>query len=760
MRKYSKSQQARLLAGMIKAVAEFRGLQITAVEEEIGREVGCSPATLERIKNGITPLNEPFVVKGLATIAVRDGYFGVAWLRQFLQTARYAQAEALIAELVGQEPQLTDVAPPVGTGPWYDNLGLAPFGGALVPRRELMAELLRALESVPVVVLLGLGAMGKTSMAYHVATLCREQYGSVVSAATYQLPREVPAVQAVIWASDGARAGETTLGHLQDIIARTFDHPGLSANSPEVKEASVRALLAAVPTLIVLDNAETITDPTLLTWLIDLPAQTRVLITSRQMADVFMSERVKVVRVDGLTEAEARRLMREHARYLGYQHLSDDSQQMLIQRTGSCPQALKQIIGYAVRARQPLGVVADQFDALVGDLLADVFGSCWSTILNDDARTLLLTLSCFDDPVTWEVLMHVTSLDQKAFRSAIKQLGDVSLIDMHASTYQQGEVRYGLHPLTRSFILMRRAENAALIDRLDKQRIKWAARYAGSFGYRVDDLGLLARLETDEPTLMRALRDADKREMHEEVVELARGIEFYYYIKCRWDDKLTLHRYYIAAAQALGDEPQLVTALTMHIQLLCRLERSGEAIGYLEQLEPLADRATGEERFHVHHARALYHHTRGDYQQAQVEWRLIDHHAADWGLPPHMQIGALHWLGLNFLAMEEVRLARTAFEQSWQLARRAPRPVDRWIARNQIQLALIDLAVGNRISARARIDESRELLAESDREQRAHLLRVEAKLLKAEGKPEQAQAAKEESRNLFVRMGLLHEMAK
>lgn len=753
MREHNKHRRARLLAGMIKAVAEFRGVHVHMIDAEIGRVVGCSAATIERMKSDIVWVDDPKVVKGLATFGVREGLFGAAWLRDFLTSAKYAEPEAVIEELIadGLRTPALQAAP---LPPWCDNLPAAPFSGAVVARRELIRELLEALEAMPVVVLLGLGGMGKTTLAHHIAIVCRDQRSGASAATSYKLPGPLPAVQAAVWVSDSARHGETTLDRLLDSVARTFDYPGIAARPPAEKEAAVRALLAATPTLLIIDNAETVVDPDLIPWLLDLPPRTQVLITSRQMVDAFTSERVRVVRVEGMTEAESRRLVREHARSLGYAHLNDESQRMLLQRTGSCPQALKQIVGYAARLYQPLDAVAVKFDALAGDLLADLFERCWETVLSDDARALLVVLSCFDDPVIREGLAATAALEPNRLDAAIQQLGDLSLVILHSAPDQPGVVRYGLHPLTRSFVRTRHATYKELLDAADGRRIAWAAGCADTFGYRVENLALLSRLETDEPMLRRALDDAAERREHEAVIRLAKGIEFYYYIKCRWDDKLALHQRYIAAAEALGNEPELVTAITMHIQLLCRLWRPQEAEPYLNLLVPLAERASGQEQFHVRHARALYHHTSGSYRQAQVEWQAIDTNADDWGLPDHMRIGALHWLGLNFAAMGEVDLARAAFQSSRQLAQRAPQPIHRWIARNQIQLALIDLAKKDVGRARARLEESRELLAQADREQLAYLRWAEARLLQADGNRSEADAANEEARSLFARMGL------
>lgn len=752
-----KPRSAELLTGMVKLVAELEGKRVELINEEFGEAIRCGSARFERYRSGSVFLRDPAEVRYLAKAGVERGLLGAKWLREFLQATAYPHPEALVAELVGEV--LVAPRPPVVQAPWYDNLDAAPFAGSFVARRELLSALLAALTETPVVVLLGMGGMGKTSLAYHLATLCRERRPSVDGLRAPRQPGAIPAVQAVVWVSDAARPGATTREQLLDAIARTLDHPGLSAYPLDEKAEQVLRLLASIPTLIMLDNAETIGDPTLLPWLLQLPRGTLVLITSRQMVEHYSDERVKVLPLAGLSDPEARRLIKEQAKHLGLEHLDPVAQQALIQRSGSCPQALKQLLGYAKRARQPLSTVVERFDALAGDLLADLFARFWDEVLGEEARRLLVALTCFHYPVARAALGRVTAFAPSVLDAAIVQLGDASLIEEVVSPFDAGEPRFGLHPLTRAFAEARLASYAAFVAGAEARLVAWAADYADSFGYKVSDLGLLARLEADEATLMQALRVAAGRAQHAALIRLAKGLEFFYYIKCRWDDKLTLHEHYIAAATALADVGEQINALTMHSQLLCRLGRPEAAQIFLARLEPLEAAAAGEEQFHIRHARALYHYTRGEHALAQTHWTTIAQQAGAWGLPEHMSIGALHWLGLSQKQMGDPTLARKLFERSLELAQQTPQPIARWVARNQLQLALLDIATNKLTQAQRRLEASHALLAETDREQRAHLRRGEAWLSDAQGKPFEACEAFYEARDLFARMGLLHELA-
>lgn len=754
-----KPRAAELLSGMTKAVADFEGKRVEIINEDFGALAGCSAATMERYRNGRIQLRDPAVVRVLAGAAARRGGFGPGWVREFLQATRYPHPEALIAELFNDDADAAAVPRPApAPSRWYDNLDATLVVGAPVPRREALKQLLAACHEAPVVALLGVGGTGKTALAYQFALLCRDRRAATESAVSVRLPGEIPTVRAITWVTDTNAPGSLTREQVLDAIARTLDYPGLTALDLDDKAAAVYALLEATPALVVVDNAETVVDPTLLPWLLRLPPSARVLITTRQLTEAYTHERVRVVALAGMDGPDARKLIRAQASQIGYVYGKDAAaQELLITRTGGNPQAIKHILGYAKRVGRPLGEVAGALDALTASsLFDDLFTRIWGDVLSDDARWLLVALSLFPQPAARKTLERVAGLDATALDHAITQLNDVALVDAQSNPHDPTEARLGLHPLTRAFATARQPENAAALAAATQRLVSWAADYASSFGYMLHNVGLLARLDSDEATLMAALEAGAAHSAHAETIRLARGLEFFFYIKCRWDDKLKLHAHYIRAAAALGDPAEQVSALTMHSQLLCRLNRPNEAQPFLAQLKPLEPLAAGEERFHILHARGLYHYTRGEQPQAQRAWTSIAQQAEAWGLPAHMRIGALHWLGLSLMRHGGHDLALEAFAQSLSLARHAA--IGRWVARNLLQLAFLHIRTNAPGQAVGLLQESRALLAESDREQLAQLRRVQAWMYAALGQRDAALEAYHEARDLFARMGLLHEL--
>lgn len=752
------SRAAQMLSAMVKAIAELEHKRVDVINQEIGELIGRGDATFERMRGGSTPVTDRNEIRMLAQLSVERAMVNQVWVRQFLHATGYPHPEALISELFSAERgQTPRSGAPLAPAPWYDNLGPAPFGGAFVVRRELLAELLEAFTLTRVVVLLGMGGMGKSSLAYHLSLLCRDQWAGVPQRDA-RLPGELPAVRAVVWMSDSTRPGALSLEQVIDTLARTLDHPGVTAARFADKDVQVRDILARNPTLIVLDNAETITDPTIVPWLHQLPLGTLVLITTRIATEAYTDERIKIVPLAGMSDPEARRLIKEQARYLGHEHYDAAAQDALIRRSGGCPQAIKQILGYTKRARQTLSTVVEQFDALTTNLLADLFTHFWAELLSEEARQLLIALTCFRYPIVRDALMATTGFVPAVLDAAIMQLSDAALIDTLQDPTDLRVPRFALHPLTRTFVSTRQAAYTAFIATAEARLITWAADYAAQFGYLLENIAGLTRLAADEATLMHALHTATVQKHYAEAIRLARGLEFFYYISCRWDAKLAVHEHYMQAAAALGEAGEQIRALTMHSQLLCRLNRPDAAQPYLEQAAQFESAAAGEERFHIIHARGLYHITRREFPAAQAQWATIVEQAAAWGLPEHMPIGALHWLALSVEKAGDPILARKLLNRSLERARAAT--ITRWIARNQLHLALLDIDAGTPALARKRLDECRSLFAETDREQRAHLRRVEARLHLVRNERRAAEAAYAEAHDLFTRMGMVYALAE
>jgi tetratricopeptide (TPR) repeat protein len=734
----------RLVRGAVNAIADFEGQNVSLIEAELSERIYMAPTAIHRFKAGYVP-RDPLFIEVLAEAAVTRAYLSHDWLKKFLRAARYHDSDALIARLIPPEPA------PVKADRICDNLP-PPTAGQFVMRAEPYAAVLEGLrQRCAAVVIVSLGGMGKTSLAREVAAHCLR---------TSSPNADTPGFDAAVWISDKDTPGATSLTQTLDEIAYTLDYPGLTQFDPARKRREVEQLLKRQRVLLIVDNFETITDTALLHWLLRLPEPSKALITTREYCKEFQHG-AWLVELSGMSETEAMQLIAERARQLNMRLHDDETvAQRLIIVTGGNPKAIEVALGLMKSTGQSPAQAVDQLRAGQEDLFTDLFSMSWS-LLDQDAQQILLATTVFPTSADQHALAEVAGLSEQAFFAAARRLTELALLDTeqaHSRLSDTGSpIRRTIHPLTRTFVETRQGEHTAFLTHVHERRLSWAVRYATQFGYTLDDIARLEQLDREEPTLSAVLTWAFGHHRDREVIQLARGIEFYYYIRGLWSKKLHLHELYIAAARRLGDRHEEIAALTLHIQLLSRQGHTDVVERYLPRLLALAEIETvsGESYFQVEHAHGLYYLGKGHAPEAEGCWRRILDQADAMNLPAHMVMGAQHWLAICLAQQGQLAEARHWYEAALTQARQYR--YERMIARNQLQLATLDLREDAPEAALQRLLESRASTSDRDWEQRARIHQALAAVHRAMGDHTAAQANLAEAINLFERMGLTVE---
>ncbi|MBC8162001.1 MAG: hypothetical protein H7Z42_12360 [Roseiflexaceae bacterium] len=733
----------RLVKGAINAIANFEGKNAVTVEEEIGDLIGMAPTAIHRFKSGAVPSN-PEIVAILAEAGVTRAYLSRAWLHRFLQAARYYDSAALVERLLPAEPQHQPIPH------LLDNLP-APTYSQFVMRAEPYAAVLEGLrQRVAVVALVSLGGMGKSSLAREIAATCLRSPGGNHG--------EGISFDAVVWISDKNQPSATTLTTVLDEIARTLNYPGLTQLNPAQKEREINQLLKRQRVLLVVDNFETVTDATLLHWLMRLPEPSKALLTTRESLPEFR-QGAWLIELHGMADTEAREFINERVRQIGLKPApSDPTRQLLIATTGGNPRAIELLLGFARNTGQPLTHMAAQFEAASGDLLNNLFDASWA-VLSEAAQQALLTLMLFPSSVEDQVFAEIAGFDMPAFLAAVQQLTELALLEIEHGQREDASPRRTLHPLTRRFVGTKLGVHAPFVATARERWLAWATGYAGSFGYAVGDIARLERVDPEADTLFAALVWAYEHGRDAEVVHIAKGIEFYYYVRALWGKKLAIHAMYIESARRLGDNAEQVNALAMHIQLLCRQRNHAAAEVFLPALRTLttAQAPTGEQFFHVNHALSLYYLASGQYKMAYHLWQEILDQAKAQVLPDHMVIGTLYWQATCLRQQGDRKEARRLYQAA--LVQAQQHGYARTVARSEVELAALDLEQGDIESAEQRLRVASAATEGSDWEQRARIQQVKAHLYAHQCNMQAEQAALLEARDLFTRMGLLAEAA-
>jgi len=206
--------------------------------------------------------------------------------------------------------------------------------------------------------------------------------------------------------------------------------------------------------LVVIDNLETVTDlEELLPHLESLVNPSRIVLTSREHAGFIQP--VQRFAIPDLDKPSSLQLIRQEAINTNLVEIGqseDDELLPIYQTVGGNPLALRLATG--LLHTQSLSTLLTSFEdaptSQVGNLYDFIYQQSWQQ-LEELERQVLLAM-----PLTPEAgdalsyLAEIVSLSQAKISSAINQLANLNLIQVHR---EKPAYRYSIHSLTRTFLL-------------------------------------------------------------------------------------------------------------------------------------------------------------------------------------------------------------------------------------------------------------------------------------------------------------------
>ncbi len=401
-------------------------------------------------------------------------------------------------------------------------------------RDKPFAAVLAGLQKrTPLIVLLGTGGVGKSTLAIEVGTSC------FVPSKQAQTPAsDRPQFEGVIWISDKWRPGVTRLVTVLDEIVYTLGYPGYAQLELPDKQRAVDQLLRFLRVLVIVDNFETVADDALVDWLLNLPFPSKALVTTREYREAFQQGGY-LVELAGMRRDEARAFIRIwEEQHFVRNPLGDAVSDSVIDATGGNPQAIKHVLGLYKRTGQPIATLIAASETMA-TLLDSLFRSSWAA-LHTEVQSLLLVVTLFSGSVDREVLGRVAGFDQATFGESIESLVELALIDVDYGDGLDGaqQPRYSLHPLVRQFVLGKYEQAAkqaptdttqAFVLALSaayERWLAWAIERAGQVGYVPKDVPGLRRVTLDAQTLANATSWALEHGRLRETIALVHGLEF------------------------------------------------------------------------------------------------------------------------------------------------------------------------------------------------------------------------------------------
>ncbi len=327
----------------------------------------------------------------------------------------------------------------------------------LVGRDDIVAELVDHLANPaarPVIVVSGLGGIGKTAIAYEVAT--RAMVSGRFDALAWQSARSEEFAGVTIRVRQEQRVNPH--GVLLT-IAGQLGFGALASLPPDALRRQLREAVRAGSYLVVLDNLESLEavhEVAALLHSLVSPAggarPSKVLITSRERlvdVDVVYDRFVR-----GLSEPASLDLLRDEANARGAKTLLQADEALLrriFTTTGGMPLALKLVVSQAL-----LGIALDEelarLEGVVDeqDIYRFIYFAIWRK-LSRPAQKLLIGAATFRVGALRSMLQPVSELDDPTFNRAVAELVRMALLEAapHALVAQMS---YDIHAMTRWFV--------------------------------------------------------------------------------------------------------------------------------------------------------------------------------------------------------------------------------------------------------------------------------------------------------------------
>lgn len=380
--------------------------------------------------------------------------------------ANTAQIDTMLTAL--DRPRLSDAEkelyfPDLGT--LIRNLPEKPPYDRLVGREEvltLLTDILQTLSGKQVVVISGLGGIGKTAIAYEVVKRVMQ------SGRFERLAWETVKSEEFTGTDIRVRSQQTiSFPSVLASYARQLGLESLITQPPDVLYTRLRDTLRSGRYLVVLDNLETLEaaqDIARQLYGMVSPGESRVLITSRErlVDESFVYDYF----VRGLSEPASLELIHDEAQSRSADMLLQADATLLkriFTTTGGMPLALKLIVSQVL-----LGIALDEELARLEGVMDEqeiyrfIYFAIWQK-LSKPAQKLLIGAATFPTVALRSMLQPVSELEDSAFNQAVPELVRMSIMEVthHPLAAQKC---YDIHAMTRWFV------NAPLTELWNQQK--------------------------------------------------------------------------------------------------------------------------------------------------------------------------------------------------------------------------------------------------------------------------------------------------
>ncbi len=605
-----------------------------------------------------------------------------------------------MTKALGEKPEPTDVIAIASIPRKLSNLPAATYAEFVereVPEQKILAALRTRL---PVVALVGIGGVGKSTLARE--TAWRLRHGELDS----------DDYVATVWISDKPRPGSTGLEDVLRIIATTLGYPGSQSGPIESQTHEIHSILERHTAVIVIDNFETIEDPRIVEWLADLPEPCKAIVTTKRLPS-SLKEISTEIRLEGMNQAEMARFLDSLRSRLDFEGLDDALIDEAVEICKGNPKAVELALGFLRRTPRSGSDAIRELKSHPDEIFNELFE--WSyELLGKDARALLLATHLFPFGADPPALAHVAGVPLEEQDWAIEDLVDSMLADLTRPTRDTAPT-VSVHPLVSALVDARFEEESTSGIEMRRRWLDYNVALAQGIGHCPDALDRLNVLDPPgrRENLIVAAEWAIENEHFRDAIEIGRGSFYYYYVRGIWSVEHSPNLIRAGGARAIGDVQEEFDALTLHVNIAAKQDDSDEAERHLPRLHELEGKlpADSPSLAKFRHAEALCCLANGKYGLAEEIWRELLDSSEDRGADYSAQT---RWLA-NCIKRQEGRSteAKKMLEDAMEHAVEHSLPRAKVATRLLlIEIDLDDDQIANAKSALKKLSESKTMRAD------------------------------------------------
>lgn len=389
----------------------------------------------------------------------------------------------------------------------------------------------------------GIGGVGKSALALEI--------GHRVLSTHNEAP-EKEKFSAVIWVSaklatltaNGIVTRPQAIRALEDIyrtIAVTLEREDITRVSLEEQNDLIRQALTQRRSLLIVDNLETIDDEKVITFLRELPAPTKCIVTTREKMDLAFS-----IRLTGMPKNDGLNLVNQECNKKGIT-LSDSEKEKLYNRTGGVPLAIAWSIaqmGYSSSIDAVLHRLGEPYE----DISKFCFIGVVDKIRGTDSFKLLLALSLFSTDANLDALSYVAGLgkDLLSTDEGLTHLEKLSLVN-------KKEKRFNLLPLTREYAKVELEANPILWEEYLERYIKYYIDLVNEFSR--SDFSSHKVFDKELTNILYLMSFCHAKGQDEVIAKIMKGFDIYLRTRGYWNE--TLENLKITLKQAIKQNDTL-----------------------------------------------------------------------------------------------------------------------------------------------------------------------------------------------------------